>query len=92
MKMKDLFKKIEVYNEVANMIGSASVNLHVAVGFGFGYKYPDYRTFKLYINGEYIPEMAKAILNYDGYEIGKTVVECVDRFGDTLSETVDVCI
>ena len=93
MKIKDIFKKVETYNEVASMIGSDTIAINVAVGFGFGYRFPDYRTFKVYVNGEFIPEMAKAILEYDGFSIGETaVIECVSRFGDNLSETVEICI
>ena len=75
MTIKEMLKKVEGYNEIAQrMTASPAVNLvfmdedsqicHAWTRTTV----TDYRTFANFIRRNYIPEVAGAILLYDGYE------------------------
>lgn len=75
MTIKEMLKKVEGYNEIAQrMTASPAVNLvfmdedsqicHAWTRTTV----TDYRTFANFVRRNYIPEVAGAILLYDGYE------------------------
>lgn len=90
MKIAEMIKKIDNYNETAAMIGTDKVDLRFAIRFGdFGYV-GSMKDFRKYIRNEYIPEMAEAILNYDGYLFGELArIETTDRMGDKIHEDIE---
>ena len=78
MTIKEMLKKVEGYNEIAQrMTASPAVNLvfmdedsqicHAWTRTTV----TDYRTFANFVRRNYIPEVAGAILLYDGYEFDK---------------------
>ena len=71
MKIKDMIKKIEDYNEIAEIVGGAKMELHFRDQMGCGYqKVMSYKQFSGFICREYLDSVAKAILNGD-YEFDK---------------------
>ena len=75
MTIKEMLKKVEGYNEIAQrMTASPAVNLvfmdedsqicHAWTRTTV----TDYRAFANFVRRNYIPEVAGAILTYDGYE------------------------
>lgn len=89
MKIKEMIKKIDTFNEIAEMIGNEKAELRCTIGYGFSFIVSNEKSFKKQIREEYIPEMAKAILDCAEYEFNKDVViELTDVWGDVLTEKV----
>ena len=74
MKAREIFKKVEAFNEVASNLGWGGEGYvevefnNVSIPFEDGYK-----DFKKFVKDKYIEYAAKAILEYDGYEFDKEV-------------------
>jgi len=72
MKMKDMFKKIETYNEIAEIM----LTQKAKIMFGEKWCYEtfnSYNEFKKYVRNEYIKEVADMILNSEDWEIDDEV-------------------
>ena len=90
MKIKEMIKKIDTFNEVAEMIGNEKAELRCRIGFGFSIPVTDEKSFKKQIKEEYIPIMAKAILDFVGYEFNEEVeINVTDAWGCVLKEKVE---
>ena len=74
MKIREIFNKIENYNEIANYISYSSDK--VAIEFSDGRysssQFSNFKEFRKFVKDEYINEVANFILNYDGWEVGQT--------------------
>jgi wyosine [tRNA(Phe)-imidazoG37] synthetase (radical SAM superfamily) len=90
MKIAEMIKKIEAYNETAELIDTEKVELMFYVRFGAYGKVGSMKEFRKFIRQQYIDEMADAILNYDGYAF-KTLarIETTDRMGDDIHEEIE---
>lgn len=90
MTYKELIKKIDTYNEIAELIGADKMEIRVNIGFSVSEKVKDSKSFAKFIKDEYIDEVADAILRCSDYTFDNTVdLSVVDRFGDTLNEKIE---
>ena len=72
MTMKEMFKKIEAYNEIAEMMKTDKAQIYFANVEGTwssGEHCKTYREFTKYVRYEYHKEIADKILKADGWEI-----------------------
>lgn len=82
MTIKEMFKKVEAYNEVAELIGSNKAVLEITLDVHFSEKFSTYKEFKAYIKREWIDELAKAVEGYDKYEYETPLFfPYTDKFG-----------
>ncbi len=95
MKMKEAFKKVETYNELAAItnerpkaIWFASI---LAAHVRDGGTFTDYGTFRKFIRREFFKSDAEQILNYDEFEFrGRFEIESLVTDGSLCFE-VDLC-
>ncbi len=91
MTIKEMFKKIETYNEIAEMVKTEKLRIYVNIGHFHSIGFSDFNSFKKYIRNEYIREVEEAILKYDGYAF-----EVEHKFNITMwdgykiTETVEI--
>ena len=75
MKMKDMFKKMETYNEVAEVMMVTKAKIQFGEKW-HSERFDNFNDFKKYIRNEYIKEVADKILNFEGWEIdGESTIE-----------------
>lgn len=79
MTIKEMLKKVEIYNEVAEQLGNQKAELRFVEGYGLSDPVGSFATFRKYIKETYIKTVAEDILKYDGYEFG-TEAEFVDEW------------
>lgn len=92
MTIKELFKKVETYNEIAELLGNRSAKIYFYI-FPYDESFSTYKAFSKYIRTEYLKEMADEILKYDGFKAGETAtIKCISRFGDELELEIEVGI
>ena len=90
MTIKEMLKKVEIYNEVADNFGTEKAELWVNIGYYGSVSVKDYRSFKDYLNRTYIKTVAGAILCYSEYEFDKEYIfEVPGFYGDTFTEKVE---
>ena len=88
-----MIKKINTFNEVAELIGNRKAELKVKIGFSSSVLVEDVKSFKKYIKSEYIDCIADAILSCDTFNFDTaTEISVINVFGDTLTETVEFFI
>ena len=63
MTIKEMLKKVEAYNEVAEIAGTDKIELRFSCGYACSEKVKDMKSFRKYIKDEYIDCFAEAILN-----------------------------
>ena len=71
MKIKEAFKKIETYNEIAELTNEDKRALwfaDITSCVSFGEKFTDFSEFRKYVRHEYFKDVADIILNSDGWE------------------------
>lgn len=89
MTIKEMIKKVEAYNEVANVMGTEKAVLKFEYGFGWGKEVEDLASFKKYMKDEFIKEMVDAIMNFKEYEFDKDFeISFEDRFGKSYAEEI----
>ena len=86
MTLKEMFKKINTYNEIAEAIGTEKQVIQISYSPKdcpsinlFSVKGADFKATKKAIVFELIEEFANLILNYDGYELDRDV-----ELGDSI--------
>jgi len=68
MKMRDMFKKIDAYNEIAELMHTPKAK--IAFGEKFhSERFGNFSEFKKYVCNEYIDEVAEKILKSEDWEI-----------------------
>lgn len=89
MRMKDLFAKVDTYNEIADLL---NVDYQAKICFVFGDfvcpTFDNFKDFKNYFRQEIIDEIADFVLKSDEFEFNTTLeYTWTDRFGDTRVES-----
>ena len=67
MTLKEMFKKIEGYNQIAEIMGTDKIYL----GFNINAsdeRFTNLKDLKKWVNEEFIEELASVVLNFDQYE------------------------
>lgn len=84
MRMKDLFAKVDTYNEIAGIL---DIGYHAEICFVFdkdSITFNDFREFKQYFQREVIDEVTDFVLHSDKFDFNVPVdYSWIDRFGDT---------
>lgn len=84
MTLKNMFEKVEAYNEVAEMMGSrkAKISLYDC-GIYQGTSFETYKDLCKYVKKEYLKEVSDGILKSDSWKFdGELTIEWVDYFGN----------
>lgn len=93
MKLRELFKKVEAYNELAEIMNTFKAHIWFAdktfSTSAFGYPFATYAGFRKYIRCEYIKEVADAILSSDDWQINNEK-EIRTQYGKTLTFEIGV--
>lgn len=92
MTMRELFKKVETYNEVAEMIDIPyQAKLIFSIDDGREHSivdrksYSTYKEFRRYFKQEIIDEITNFVLNSNDFDLGKaTELRYTDKFGDDM--------
>ena len=90
MTLREMFKKVEAYNEIAALMRTeeAKINLVECDGCYFGETFSDYKSLTRYVKTEFIKELADLVLKCDQYEFDKEVnFRWTDIFGDVHDVT-----
>ena len=95
MTLKEMFKKVDTYNEVVEFLTGPKVKILFQYGdrWSDAHSFEDYKSLTKYIKREYIEELAELMLKADAWEFGKVTEFCwVDCFGDkhTTYLTVEI--
>jgi hypothetical protein len=73
MKIKEAFKKLDTYNELAELMNGDKMHIYFAdiltPGVSYGEKFNTYEDFRKYIRHEYFKEIADEILNSDDWDL-----------------------
>lgn len=89
MKAKELFKKLEAYNEVSELMDD-EYRLELCFSFELERRtYTDYDEFREDVYEIFIPEVAEAIINHN-YDLYNCNVVTAIKFGDKLVEEIEV--
>ena len=92
MTIKEMIKKIDNYNEVADAIGGMKMELRFTEGYSLSRKVNDYKSFKKYLKAIYINEAVTAIINYNEYEFNKQIELNFTSYNDELKESVEFSV
>lgn len=87
MTLKELFKKVEAYNEIAEMMHSRKAKIHFYMrasgcNICFGESFESFESLRKYIRNEYLKEMADAVLKCSDWELDQEMeITYTDHFG-----------
>jgi hypothetical protein len=89
MTIKEMIKKVNTYNEVAEIAGTDKMILQLETGAGYHCNILNYKSFKNWIRELYVPCVAEQVLNCATYEFDTyTELRCTDSLGSTFVEYV----
>lgn len=91
MKIKEMLKKVDAYNEVANMIRTERAKLVLNIEYD-SFEVKDVKSFSKEIRDTFIKPMAEAILNGDYKFDEEVLILFDDRWGYKFEERVTACI
>ena len=80
MKLKEAFKKLEAYNEIATIMHEDKKRLYFCdetIAVHYGETFSSYEALRKYIRHEYIKDVADAILNADDWTFGEKTITTV---------------
>ena len=72
MTIKEMVKKVEAYNDVAEVIRGTKLELRMCVGFSMSTKVSNLSELRKYMKREFIDELTSAILDRNDYEFDET--------------------
>lgn len=90
MTIKEMFEKVESYNEIAEMMLSCKVKIHFCTllpgtNLRYGNSFSDYDSFSKYISDEYFDSIANLIMEFSGWDFDtETKFEYTDYWGDHI--------
>lgn len=88
MTLKELFKKVETYNEIAEMMKSRKAKIHFYVkasgcNICFGESFDSFESLRKYVRREYLKQMADAVLKCSDWELdNESEIAWSDYFGE----------
>lgn len=82
MRAKDIFKKVDNFNEIAGYCHDTLKKVRFADEW-ITENFLSYDLFQKWVKETYIPEVAKAILSYNDFEIWKdSDIHYINKFGE----------
>jgi hypothetical protein len=85
--IKQMIKLRDEHNKAAELFGTEKVQLWIRPSGGWAEPIGTYKEFKAYVDEEYIEPLAKAVLEYDGFEVENTAaIEWHDAWGGGTEE------
>lgn len=92
MTCKEIFKKVEIYNEIADTMYSQRARIYFYDKSCFSGEYfTDYKSFSKYIRREYYKDVADVILKADDFIIDyDKTISWIDYFGHEQTFTVSL--
>ena len=94
MTLRQMFNKIQGYNDIAEVVRTDKVYIGFNVDFTDG-RYYDFKSFKKWLNEMFIDELVEEILAFDKYEFDNDYpIEFGYRYpiGDRTHDTANVGI
>ncbi len=89
MTIKEMFKKIEAYNEVAEIMRTDKARLSFTYDSHWGEKFDSFQSFRKWIRRELAKEIADFVLSSNEFEMDKEIeFRFTDRFGWNFEVTV----
>lgn len=92
MTLKEMFKKVETYNEIAEMMQTEKAQIYFYINLGpcnSGEHFSNFKDLRRYIKKEFVSECAEKLLAADNWELdGEIEIDScgtVDRFGAQLT-------
>lgn len=73
MTTREIFKKVQTYNELSELIGRDTVKIHLSDWY-WGKDFTSYQEFRKHISREYVEELAENILKGDGWKINEDII------------------
>ena len=94
MTIRNLFKRVQEYNEIADLLKTGKADIYFNEGLGFGNHFKTYKEFSKFIRAEFVNEVVKVILENDEYTVDQTeyVLNWVDKFGKTHTNNYEISI
>lgn len=71
MTIKEALKKVESYNELAEILRNRKIVLEFGYDTHFSETFYSYKQFRAWLKKEIITEIATEILDFDNFEFGK---------------------
>lgn len=87
MTLREMFKKVETYNEIANLMHTDKAVIEFSEGIVTHEKFDSYKEMSKFIKREYIKEVADKILKADWELDGEIEFSWTDAFGTTWEYT-----
>lgn len=86
MTLREMFKKVEAYNEIAALMRTQEAKIDLVEcdgGCYFGETFSDYKSLSRYVKKEFIEELADLVLKCGEFDFDKRVdFRWTDNFGD----------
>ena len=88
MTLKDMFKKVENYNELAELMRVQKAAIRYNEEFTLK-TFDNYKEFRKFVKDEYLEEVAAEILASNFEFDGTTEIKVVDRFDGEYTLTIE---
>ena len=93
MTVKEMFKKIENYNEVADLMRTNKEKIELSYEKYFAESFTNYQEFRKYVKREFINPIPEKILNDTDFNFDETRhFVLTDLFGYTFDFTIEISI
>ena len=90
MTLKELFEKVENYNDIAELMHTQKASIRLDERSFQGDRFLRFENFCRCIRHEYVKEVADKILKYDNWEIGKEIsIEWTHGIGIFVVELIE---
>ena len=89
MTIKEMFKKIENYNEIAEMVNTEKLRIHVTVGYETNC-FDDFKSFRKFTKREYANGLVKILTEYQEFTFGETQKLAFTCYGCEITEDVEI--
>ena len=91
MTIKEMFRKIETYNDIAKLVGTDQIKITITVDTFYIESFQYFADFRKWLKKEWISEMGEAFLKYADFEFNaEHLIEYEDIFGDELLNHVEI--
>lgn len=72
MTLKEMFAKVDTYNEVAAIVNGQKMEIAITFGLYENESFKDYKSWKKYAKENYAEDLMNAIISCKDFEFGKT--------------------